>query len=73
MSIWGYSLHGHVFLMTDAGTMCSRSLPRMNVTPFSHMSRDVRKPVFGLADQVRHKPACSDRQKSAFLAKRLIS
>ena len=23
----------------------------------SHMSRDVRKPVFGVFDQVRHKPA----------------
>ena len=24
-----------------------------------HMSRDVRKPVFGVSDQVRHKPGCT--------------
>ena len=24
-----------------------------------YMSRDVRKPVFGVSDQVRHKPACT--------------
>ena len=23
-----------------------------------YMSRDVRKPVFGVSDQVRHKPGC---------------
>ena len=24
-----------------------------------YMSRDARKPVFGVSDQVRHKPACT--------------
>ena len=24
-----------------------------------NMSRDVRKPVFGISDQVRHKPGCT--------------
>ena len=24
-----------------------------------NMSRDVRKPVFGVSDQVRHKPGCA--------------
>ena len=26
---------------------------------FCNMSRDARKPVFGVSDQVRHKPACT--------------
>ena len=25
----------------------------------NYMSRDVRKPVFGVSDQVRHKPGCA--------------
>ena len=29
-----------------------------------HMSRDARKPVFGVSDQVRHKPACTVSEKS---------
>ena len=30
----------------------------------SYMSRDARKPVFGVSDQVRHKPACTSSEKS---------
>ena len=29
-----------------------------------YLSRDVRKPVFGVSDQVRHKPACTSSEKS---------
>ena len=29
-----------------------------------HMSLDARKPVFGVSDQVRHKPACTSSEKS---------
>ena len=29
-----------------------------------HKSRDARKPVFGVSDQVRHKPACTSSEKS---------
>ena len=29
-----------------------------------HLSRDARKPVFGVSDQVRHKPACTSSEKS---------
>ena len=29
-----------------------------------YMSRDARKPVFGVSDQVRHKPACTSSEKS---------
>ena len=28
------------------------------------LSRDARKPVFGVSDQVRHKPACTSSEKS---------
>ena len=28
------------------------------------MSRDVKKPVFGVSDQVRHKPACTSSEKN---------
>ena len=28
------------------------------------MSRDVRKPVFGVSDQVRHKPGCAATEDS---------
>ena len=27
--------------------------------PSNEMSRDARKPVFGVSDQVRHKPVCA--------------
>ena len=30
----------------------------------SKMSRDARKPVFGVSDQVQHKPACTSSEKS---------
>ena len=30
----------------------------------NEVSRDVRKPVFGVSDQVRHKPACTSSEKS---------
>ena len=29
-----------------------------------YMSLDARKPVFGVSDQVRHKPACTSSEKS---------
>ena len=29
-----------------------------------YLSRDARKPVFGVSDQVRHKPACTSSEKS---------
>ena len=29
-----------------------------------HLSRDARKPVFGVSDQVRHKPTCTSSEKS---------
>ena len=32
--------------------------------PITLMSRDARKPVFGVSDQVRHKPACTSSEKS---------
>ena len=34
--------------------------------PFTllHLSLDARKPVFGVSDQVRHKPACTSSEKS---------
>ena len=39
---------------------------RQNVTEKgkNKMSRDARKPVFGVSDQVRHKPACTSSEKS---------
>ena len=30
---------------------------------FLYLSRDVRKPVFGVSDQVRHKPVCTVTEK----------
>ena len=30
----------------------------------NNMSRDARKPVFGVSDRVRHKPACTGSEKS---------
>ena len=30
----------------------------------NEMSLDARKPVFGVSDQVRHKPACTSSEKS---------
>ena len=29
----------------------------------NHMSSDARKPVFGVSDQVRHKPTCTVSEK----------
>ena len=43
-----------VFLITLTG-LC-------DITPLEHhfyMSRDLRKPVFGVSDQVPHKPDCT--------------
>ena len=44
-------LYGHVFVMLQT------------VEPDQHvcyqMNRVMRKPVFGVSDQVRHKPGCS--------------
>ena len=34
------------------------------VAHHSYLSRDTRKPVFGVSDQVRHKPACTSSEKS---------
>ena len=31
---------------------------------FSYMSRDARKPVFGVSDQVPHKPVCAATEES---------
>ena len=33
-------------------------------TKLRKMSRDARKPVFGVSDQVQHKPACTSSEKS---------
>ena len=32
------------------------------LTPNLYMSRDARKPVFGISDQVRHKPGCTSSE-----------
>ena len=31
---------------------------------YHNLSRDARKPVFGVSDQVRHKPSCTSSEKS---------
>ena len=39
-------------------------LQNTHFSVIGHLSRDVRKPVFGVSDQVRHKPACTSSEKS---------
>ena len=42
------------------GITMKRNLLGLIVSQDLHdMSRDVRKPVFGVSDQVRHKPGCA--------------
>ena len=33
------------------------------IPPTQKLSRDARKPVFGVSDQVRHKPTCTISEK----------
>ena len=44
----------------------SISVPSVSVPSISvpYMSRDARKPVFGVSDQVQHKPACTVTEAS---------
>ena len=52
-------------IQTWAGNLLS--LPRSYLYLFSlayYLSRDARKPVFRVSDQVRHKPACTSSEKS---------
>ena len=47
-------------VLTSIHDLCFRAKIRKNVYPCKYtlyyMSRDVRKPVFGVSDQVPHKP-----------------
>ena len=49
---------------THSGTQVKRKLVLVKKTTkigelYQHLSRNARKPVFGVSDQVRHKPACT--------------
>ena len=37
---------------------------KMALYMYLYLSRDARKPVIGVSDQARHKPACSSTEKS---------
>ena len=41
------------------GFMDTEVMREKKKTVLGYMSRDVRKPVFGVSDQVRHKPGCT--------------
>ena len=43
---------------------CFRRFPLISKDQKEYMSLDARKPVFGVSDQVRHKPACTRSEKS---------
>ena len=51
-------MNGHV--TTEAGNSWPEVGMRTDQEVHSDMSRDVRKPVFGVSDQIRHKPATED-------------
>ena len=57
-------LHGRVFVMLDLNVdnallMSTHNIPYLWRNKQKYMSLVVRKPVFGVSDQVPHKPGCT--------------
>ena len=53
------------FTMPWVGLRCViMAFPDLTHLPFNDMGRDARRPVFGISDKVRFKPACSATKTS---------